>query len=822
VHAKGGNLFFIENKGQITDQYYNPRNDIQYKLSAGGGLNIFFGNGAIHYQFSKFDDASAETQSAGNLRNTSLPSGEGRGGASSLPSGEGRGGASSLPSGEGRGGAFYRLDVELLNANKNAQVITEEKQAYYENYYTPGTGAHGATAHTYKRITYKNIYPNIDWVLYISPNTTSSPLGGGREGAKHEFIIHKGGNPSDIKIQYSGATALHLNTNGSLSAATPMGTITELAPYSYELNGKKIESNFRMDGDILSYKLSNYNGELVIDPTLLWATYYGGNGTDVGNSVTTDNAGYVYMAGCSASSANIATSGAFQVTYGGSTISGGAGDAFLVKLDSSGARLWATYYGGSMDDGGFSVATNAGYVYMAGTTRSATGIATAGAYQEVFGGGTFTDAFLVKFDGGGSRQWGTYYGGSQAESLAPNSLAIDALGEVYMAGTTTSADSIATPGSHQPVTGGGSEAFLVKFNSLGVRQWATYYGGTGPGDYGNAVAIDNIGNVYMAGTTSSTVNMATAGAFKPTTAGGRDAFLVKFSSNGMRLWGTYYGGLANDFGVGLGVDKWGNVYIAGNTESSTGLASPGAFQPAYAPHPFTLTYDGFLAKFSGTGARLWGTYYGNTGEDGITSAVTDAQGNVYIGGATNSVGRATPDGYDTSFSGPNSGFADLDGFIAKFSGSGARLYGSYYGGDSMEYVRGMAVDNAGNLYVTGETRSPSAIATTGAFQTTRGGGNDAFLVRFGKMWNVGVSDVAPAADMVLYPNPNTGSFTISANEAGTASIYALDGRLLLTQEVKAGISTIAMQAQAPAGIYLLKYQSETGASAVLRLVVGGE
>jgi hypothetical protein len=301
-----------------------------------------------------------------------------------------------------------------------------------------------------------------------------------------------------------------------------------------------------------------------------------------------------------------------------------------------------------------------------------------------------------------------------------------------------------------------------------------------------------------------------------------DAFLVKFNSGGVRQWGTYYGGNWNDAARAVTTDKWGNVYMAAWT-GSAGLASPGAFQDTFAANLSFPAFDGILVKFNSAGIRQWATYYGGVNNDEVTSVATDAAGNVYIAGVTNSMGRATADGYDTSLSGPYSFFTSYDGFIAKFSTSGARLWGTYYGGNMADRINSIAIDKVGNLYIAGETESLSSITTPGSFQPTYGGGGaDAFLVRFGKMWPVAVNDVAAQANIVLYPNPNTGSFTISANEAGTANIYALDGRLLLAQAVSAGTSSITLPPETATGIYIVKYQSETGALAVLRLVVSGK
>jgi hypothetical protein len=206
---------------------------------------------------------------------------------------------------------------------------------------------------------------------------------------------------------------------------------------------------------------------------------------------------------------------------------------FLVKFNSSGVRQWGTYYGGSGVEYGYSCPIDAaGNVYLAGYTNTNTGtvIATAGAHQTVYGGGT-NDAFLVKFNSSGVRQWGTYYGGLGDDQTYPCRL--DATGNAYLAGFTSSNTGtvIATAGVHQPTFGGGVyDAFLAKFNSIGIREWGTYYGGTG-NDYWYGCATDATGNAYLAGRTASGTStvIATPGAHQTIyNTGDMDAFLVKF------------------------------------------------------------------------------------------------------------------------------------------------------------------------------------------------------------------------------------------------------------------------------------------------------
>ena len=204
-------------------------------------------------------------------------------------------------------------------------------------------------------------------------------------------------------------------------------------------------------------------------------------------------------------------------------------DAFLVKFNSSGVRQWGTYYGGTGDDKGRSCATDAsGNIYLSGYTRSTSGIATTGAHQTTYGGAT-DDAFLVKFNSSGVRQWGTYYGGTSDDN--GYSCATDASGNIYLSGYTRfNFRNCHNRCSPNHIWRGLDDAFLVKFNSSGVRQWGTYYGGTG-NDIGYSCATDASGNIYLSGHTPSTSwNCHNRCSPNHIWRGNYDAFLVKFDA----------------------------------------------------------------------------------------------------------------------------------------------------------------------------------------------------------------------------------------------------------------------------------------------------
>ncbi len=361
---------------------------------------------------------------------------------------------------------------------------------------------------------------------------------------------------------------------------------------------------------------------------------------------------------------------------------------FMPELASAqNSRVWGTYFGGKGADYVYGLATDpSGNVFMSGITGSSNGADTNNASTHL-GWHGFKDSidinynnypYLVKFDASGNRLWATYYGdqgcpGDITNYTLPgdNSVATDAAGNVYLAGTTNSTTGIASQGFMNIMSGVGEAAFLAKFDGNGNRLWGTYYyGAMGTVTVANSVATDINGNVYLAGWTQSLTGIASGG-FQNTLSGSTNCFLVKFDANGNRLWATYYGGNGGydeTADNGLATDAAGNVYLVGNTNSSAGIAS-GGFQNT---STFQAYSSAFLVKFDKDGNRLWGTYYGNTSQGSGVAA--DAGGNVYM---TGSVGAGESD-IATSGS-----FQDSSGstgaFLVKFDSNCNRLWGTYYG-----------------------------------------------------------------------------------------------------------------------------------------------
>lgn len=324
-----------------------------------------------------------------------------------------------------------------------------------------------------------------------------------------------------------------------------------------------------------------------------------------------------------------------------------------------------------------------------------------------------------------TRLWGTYYGDAGDEAFF--NCSTDVSLNCYAVGLTEAGTGtiIATTGAYQTTFGGGTyDALIVKFNSAGQRQWATYYGGAGD-DALSACAVDASGNLYVSGTTdgASGAVFASAGCYQASFGGQYDFIIAKFSSAGARVWGTYYGDTSDDETANISVDASANVLVAGYSDASSGavLTSSSAFQTTPGG-----SYDALLVKFNTAGNRLWGTFYGDSGDDIFNYCSVDAAGNVFACGLTDSQsGIATTGAYQTTQNG------NYDGMVVKFNAAGSRQWATYYGGSGDEFVYASATDSNGNFVISGDTDTPTGLGTTGAHQVNNGGGTvDAFVASF--------------------------------------------------------------------------------------------
>src|SRR6516165_2449015 len=295
----------------------------------------------------------------------------------------------------------------------------------------------------------------------------------------------------------------------------------------------------------------------------------------------------------------------------------------------------------------------------------------------------------------------TYLGGSGTD--VANAIAVAPDGSIYVAGLTRAADFPATLGQAPPP--GQDRAFVVKLSADGKNLlWAAYLGGS-VGEEARALALDPQGNMYVTGQTRSP-DFPVRNPFQPScsldnTRSCNDAFVVKLDPNGHLLYSTFLGGSGAEAGNAIAVDSAGNIFVAGET-SSTDF-------PAFKPLQATTGggRDAFLAKISPDGQSLaYATYLGGRGDDTARSITVDSAGSVFLTGQTYSVDFPTQNAFQVSCNAVANAQCAGTVFIAKVAADGQSLaYSTYLGGSAQDAGNGIAVDGAGNAYITGSTKS---------------------------------------------------------------------------------------------------------------------
>jgi hypothetical protein len=619
------------------------------------------------------------------------------------------------------------LYMDLVGANPASRAAGVNPLPGKVNYLTGRDPAKWHTdVPTYGRVEYPNVYRGVSLAYY-----------GGPGGLEYDFTVSPGADPSTIALKFGGAGGLELDARGDLLVHTAAGELVQHAPVAYQDAGgtrQPVASRFALhpelktqDSTLITFDLGPYDHSrrLVIDPLVLgYSTYLGGKGNDYGEAIAVDAAGSAYVAGSTTSSNFPTTPGAFDPSYNGGFL---YGDAFVSKLSPAGGGLvYSTYLGGSDLDQAFGIALDgAGEAYVTGRTESADFPVTPGAFQTAYGG--YQDAFVAELNATGSGLvYGTYLGGSHYDEAY--AIARDTAGNVYVVGD-TSGNFPTTRGAFNTTLNGdgGEDIFVTKLNAGGsALGYSTYLGGNNF-DYGEAIAVDGAGSAYVTGDTRSTDFPTTPGAFQTGHAKADDAFVTKLTPGGNALaYSTYLGGNGGDDGHGIAVDGAGYAYVTGGGNSSD--------------FPFTVYFStyksgGFITKVNPVGTGL--VYSACLGDAESLAIALDGAGNSYVTGYTRSATQfpTTSDAFDKTYNGGQVGY---DAFLSKLNAGGNRLvYSTYLGGSGDDFystaIKGsgaIAVDAAGNAYLTGATDSRDFPTTQGAFDTTSNRGYDAFVTRF--------------------------------------------------------------------------------------------
>jgi hypothetical protein len=541
------------------------------------------------------------------------------------------------------------------------------------------------------------------------------------------FYVRAGAKPGVIRLRLSGAESLGVNGEGELEVRTGLGEVKFSRPVAYqEVEGERryVEVSYQVDGSDYGFKLGNYERgrDLVIDP-LLQSTYLGGSNDEQAYSIAIGSGGNVYVAGYTNSPNFPGTTGGAQSSFGGLL------DAFVTKLNPTLTTiLQSTYLGGGGYEYAYSIAIDpGGNVYVAGWTTSTDFPGTTGGAQPSISG--VWDAFVTKLNPTLTTLFQSTYLGGSSDDWA-YAIAIDSGGNVYVAGGADSTNFPGTSGGAQPSNGGGNDAFVAKLNPIltSIVQ-STYLGGI-DGEEGRSIVIDSGGNVYVTGGTLSFNFPTTSGGAQPSSIGGQDAFVTKFSPTLTTIvQSTYLGGNDGEEGGSIAIDSGGNVYVAGNTLSSNFPGTAGGAQPVK-----SVGQDAFVAKFNPTlTAIIQSTYLGGSNYDRANSIAIDSDGNLYVAGYTSSTDfPRTAGGAQPSQSG-----GVYDSFVTKFNPTLTSIFQStylggsaYLGSDGDDQANSIAIGSGGNVYVAGETSSTNFPGATGGAQPSNGAGRDAFVAKF--------------------------------------------------------------------------------------------
>jgi hypothetical protein len=657
------------------------------------------------------------------------------------------------------------INAGFVNANRDLTTASEKMLDYKCNYFYGKDRSQWRTdVPSYESITYQNIYPGVDLKYY-----------GNRQKMEYDFVVSPGADPSQIQIHYDGIKAMSVDADGQLVLETDWGTVTEMTPVVYQMNGGEripLSGEYVINGDnSFGFKLSDeYNPELalVIDPVVSFSTFFGGAGSDYGFCIAVDDASSAYISGVSYSTDFPHTPGAFDTTGDAN------GDVFVTKFSPAGNTLvYSTFVGGTDYEWAYDIDLGTdGSAYVTGYTYSSDFPVTPGAIDSVYN--TSTDPFVFRLTpSGDSLIYATYYGGSSTDY--GYCIAVDRDGYAVISGYTYSDTDFPLVNAYDDTYNGGADVYIAKFTPSGDSiLFSSYFGGSN-GDYAYDIAIDDRDIFSIVGYTFSD-NFPTVNAYDNTPdVSYADAFVTQFSAAGdtvlystyLGYTGTYdYGYRLNKFRPGISDNRY--IYITGVSYNAAGAAFPTT------PDAYDRTANGsndiFAAKLApaigGTRSLVYSTLYGGSSSDYGWGIGVDENGNITCAGYTSSTNLPMVN----SIYGGNSGSSD--GFVAKFTpglGAGNSLiFSTYFGGSNSEYPQNMALDKYDNVYLGFYTYSTN-IPVVNAYQSTPSSSStEAFAVKF-SVFSADHTDITVGAS-----NGNYSSMSVTHSgetDAPTGNIY---------------------------------------------------
>jgi hypothetical protein len=764
-----GQAGFVENKGQVVDQFGVPNSDALFVLPLAGMNVVIYEDG---FSYNVFQSKEGYVPASEVIRTNTFID------------------AKQLK--EDAKVDVYRVDMKFLNSSV-PNVRSVGKQQGVKNYFTTGTPEGGVTGvNTFDKVFIEGIYPGVD-IEFVYSKT---------KGFEYNFIISAEGNYQDIKMKYFGLSGLALD-NSLLKMKIKEGVeLEERIPASWIKQSKEpLAFNYHLQNDVVSFCTDSdiSHRSIVIDPTpnLVYATYFGGEGYDAVYDAAIDNYGNILIAGTTSSNDNIATSGAFQTTLQGLF------NVFLSNISESQVVNWSTYYGGASEDYAFSVFPFDDGIYISGTTSSSNAISTTGVFQENLS--SFSAAFISKFSFQGELLIGTYFGLGSESFLELKNLGTD---QLIACGRSQASSLPFSDNGHQTTNAGLADGIIAVFDIELQPTYSSFIGGSGI-DVLTSISIDQLGKIFIAGSTTSIDLEVTGNSIQSSNAGSLDLMIVQLNSILELDLLTYFGSGGDETDCQL--HNYDNeLYLFCTAlQSNLFVSSLAEQQEVYG------SSDIYMAKFNEDFDIDFGGYLGGNSAEVLSDIIVFSDGVFILGRTLSNIGIATSNAPFFDFhSNPENIVRDI--FVSKLNINFQREWGTYFGDFSIDTGSKLIITD-GVLTVVGYSNSTSELlpeyqapfATPSAFQFEHAGGQDGFIARFDAVTGVrelGLDDIS----WNIFPNPSSSQINVELPKGERnwqLDFYDIQGRNVLQKSVLADFITIDIS-PLPTGVYTLKARNE--------------
>ncbi|MDJ1185390.1 SBBP repeat-containing protein [Roseofilum casamattae] len=448
----------------------------------------------------------------------------------------------------------------------------------------------------------------------------------------------------------------------------------------------------------------------VFDPQKSWIKSFGSSGSDNGKNINTDSNGNVYTIGSFQGSIDLDGDGTADLT------SLGHSDAYIAKYNSDGSLTWLTQIGGIGGDYGTTISTDPqGNIYATGFSLGRIDFDGDGR-ADFWTTDRSSDSYIAKYGSDGSLTWVNHLSG--ASTNLNTHIVTDSNNNFYTSGFfygTIDLDGDRTPNF---TSRGLADGYIAKYNSDNSLAWSTQFGGTG-NDQNLGLDVDSNGNVYVTGFFKETIDLDGDGVIDLTSLGSDDAYIAKYSNDGILTWVKSFGNSGSDKANSIVIDNNDNSLLTGSFQGSLDLDGDGTVDLTS-----TGGFDSYIVKYSDDGSLLWATQIGGNGHDYGDDITTDDNSNVYItGNFTGSIDVEGDDITDITSTG------ESDAYIAKYDSNGTLDWVTQVGGIDLDYGYDITTDHNGDVFVTGSFREEVDLNGDGIADLTGGGGSDVYIIK---------------------------------------------------------------------------------------------